>query len=328
MGKRCQVCDGPIVNGRCKYCGMPYRNDMELYHLNEDRSEHYRHASAKVKKAMAESEIPLPDRNNTTLKAGKMASVRKQKTASGAQTARTQTARTQNAKVQTSKVQTSGAKKTAGQSYSEQTARTYSTGKKTIKGEKKSGKAGKIFWIIMLILIVVIGQMAEHWDTIGYRIEEFIYDEFDIDLGSIFDDSSTDEVNESNENDWMDDWSETISAVKNGQDEQKDNPDWYMFTGENYIVGTDDTAAENADTDTGDSEYDFTIDPGEYRIVSGWEKVALEIKSFSGKDETVKFDEADHEEKIELHAGDKVSVVSLDGQDNYLAMYQIQQYDE
>ena len=34
MGKRCQVCDGPIVNGRCKYCGMPYRNDMELYHLN------------------------------------------------------------------------------------------------------------------------------------------------------------------------------------------------------------------------------------------------------------------------------------------------------
>lgn len=40
MGKRCQVCDGPIVNGRCKYCGMPYRNDMELYHLNEDRSEH------------------------------------------------------------------------------------------------------------------------------------------------------------------------------------------------------------------------------------------------------------------------------------------------
>ena len=62
MGKRCQVCDGPIVNGRCKYCGMPYRNDMELYHLNEDRSEHYRHASAKMKKAMAENEIPLSDR--------------------------------------------------------------------------------------------------------------------------------------------------------------------------------------------------------------------------------------------------------------------------
>ena len=46
--------------------------------------------------------------------------------------------------------------------------------------------------------------------------------------------------------------------------------------------------------------------------MSGWEKVALEIRSSSGKDETVKFDEADHEEKIELHAGDEVSVVSLD----------------
>lgn len=72
MGKRCQVCDGPIVNGRCKYCGMPYRNDMELYHLNEDRSEHYRHASAKVKKAMAENEIPLSDRNKTVPKAAKL----------------------------------------------------------------------------------------------------------------------------------------------------------------------------------------------------------------------------------------------------------------
>ena len=127
---------------------------------------------------------------------------------------------------------------------------------------------------------------------------------------------------------WTDDWSETISAVKNGQDEQKDNPDWYMFTGENYIVRADDTASEIGDTDASDQEYDFTIDPGEYRIVSGWEKVALEIRSSSGEDETVKFDEADHEEKIELHAGDEVSVVSLDGQDNYLAMYQIQQYDE
>ena len=95
MGKRCQVCDGPIVNGRCKYCGMPYRNDMELYHLNEDRSEHYRHASAKVKKAMAENEIPLSDRNKTVPKAAKTSS------------ARTQTIRTQNTKLQTSRIQTS-----------------------------------------------------------------------------------------------------------------------------------------------------------------------------------------------------------------------------
>lgn len=93
MGKRCQVCDGPIVNGRCKYCGMPYRNDMELYHLNEDRSEHYRHASAKVRKAMKESEVPLPDRNKTVKKPGK-----------------TNNSRTQMPKAQTARVQTTGTK--------------------------------------------------------------------------------------------------------------------------------------------------------------------------------------------------------------------------
>ena len=60
------------------------------------------------------------------------------------------------------------------------------------------------------------------------------------------DDNKNNESNESNENNWTDDWSETISAVKNGQDEQRGNPDWYMFTGENYIVRTDDTASEIA----------------------------------------------------------------------------------
>ena len=34
---RCQLCDGPVVGGRCKSCGMPYKNDAVLYHVNEDR---------------------------------------------------------------------------------------------------------------------------------------------------------------------------------------------------------------------------------------------------------------------------------------------------
>ena len=53
-----------------------------------------------------------------------------------------------------------------------------------------------------------------------------------------------------------------------------------MFTGENYIVRTDDTASEIGDIDASDQGYDFTIDPGEYRIVSGWEKVALGNQKF------------------------------------------------
>ena len=156
MGKRCQVCDGPIVNGRCKYCGMPYRNDMELYHLNEDRSEHYRHASAKVKKAMAENEIPLSDRNKTVPKAAKTSS------------ARTQTIRTQNTKVQTSRIQTSGTKKTI-RSVVQRTDCPYIQHRKKDSKKvrrKRAARQAKIFWIIVLILMVIIGQMAENWDTI------------------------------------------------------------------------------------------------------------------------------------------------------------------
>lgn len=61
-GKRCQVCDGAVVNGRCRLCGMPYRNDEILYHLNENRSDHYRHATERAKKIMREQQIPSADR--------------------------------------------------------------------------------------------------------------------------------------------------------------------------------------------------------------------------------------------------------------------------
>ena len=49
---KCPLCDGTVVNGRCKECGMPYRNDEILYHLNESRSDHYKHASTQAKKIM------------------------------------------------------------------------------------------------------------------------------------------------------------------------------------------------------------------------------------------------------------------------------------
>ena len=64
--KRCQVCAGPIVNNRCKLCGMPYRNDETLYHLNENRSEHYRHATSKARAIMRQEEVPLGDKKPGT----------------------------------------------------------------------------------------------------------------------------------------------------------------------------------------------------------------------------------------------------------------------
>ena len=62
MSKRCPVCDSPVVGGRCRSCGMLYRSDEELYHLNENKSDHYAHASAKARKIMDRNEVPLPDR--------------------------------------------------------------------------------------------------------------------------------------------------------------------------------------------------------------------------------------------------------------------------
>ncbi len=62
---KCQVCDGPIVNGRCKYCGMPYRNDEVLYHLNESRSDHYRHATSNARKIMVQQAVPIRDRKES-----------------------------------------------------------------------------------------------------------------------------------------------------------------------------------------------------------------------------------------------------------------------
>lgn len=60
-GIRCQLCDGFIINGRCKICGMPYRNDEVLYHLNESRHTHYKHATPKAKEMMHQNMIPLGD---------------------------------------------------------------------------------------------------------------------------------------------------------------------------------------------------------------------------------------------------------------------------
>ena len=60
--KGCQVCDGPIVNGRCKLCGMPFRNVETLYHLNEYRCDHFRHASRRARAIMRQEEIPLGDK--------------------------------------------------------------------------------------------------------------------------------------------------------------------------------------------------------------------------------------------------------------------------
>lgn len=71
MSRRCFLCDGPVAGGRCLLCGMPNEKTDALYHLNEQRRDHMKHASAQAKKVLKQRSIPLGDGgegNDMTLK--------------------------------------------------------------------------------------------------------------------------------------------------------------------------------------------------------------------------------------------------------------------
>ena len=175
-----------------------------------------------------------------------------------------------------------------------------------------------------MVLIVAAGLFAEQWETIEYRIEEFIYDTFDIslDFDCLFGDSTADETGEN-------DGDDTVGTAVSAQKFEANDPYGYIFDGEDYVIGEAYTITEAADENSEDIEYEFTIEPGIYILESGWGgSLTMKIKRSSGKDETVKFDKSEHKEKVELHTGDEVSAVASDGQENFLIMYQIRQYDE
>ena len=154
--KRCQVCDGPVVNGRCKLCGMPYRNDETLYHLNENRSDHYRHATSKARAIMRQEEIPLGDKKVGNAVSGS-------KTGSKAKSAAGESAYNK------------GNVKSG--SYAGQSAKT----QKTSSGYKQLTSNGGVYtqkkakkkksWLIWLILLGFIGtSLPEIRDSLEYDI--------------------------------------------------------------------------------------------------------------------------------------------------------------
>lgn len=140
---RCPLCDGPVVNGRCKECGMPYRNDEILYHLNESRADHYQHASDKARKIMREQQAGT---RNTAK--------------SGSRPVSRQTIQEQQREVRQKAMRKIGGA-INGQS---------STRKKTDNKKKKHSRAGKIWAVIILLaavspLIEDIGDVIEKKDN-------------------------------------------------------------------------------------------------------------------------------------------------------------------
>lgn len=145
---KCPLCDGAVVNGRCRDCGMPYRNDEVLYHLNEDRRSHEKHATDKAKEELLKRMVPLGDtvKQASGQKAGKNA----QKT-SGKPVQKSVT-RTTAQTVKNRQKAVARSKKEFGKSSNS----SWSSEKKS---KKKKSPGRIIFWV--LTALVILGPSVE-----------------------------------------------------------------------------------------------------------------------------------------------------------------------
>ena len=156
-GQRCQVCGGKVVNGRCSLCGMPYRNDEVLYHLNEPREIHYKHASAKVRDMMrqygqdADQTTQHNGNVNRNTKASRNTDLNRNLT--GSRNTGTAAGRKTAAAVNTRN------KTTVGRNRAE----VLDQGKKQQKKDQKNSGAGWIIWIIVTLAIL----FPKLWDFLA-----------------------------------------------------------------------------------------------------------------------------------------------------------------
>lgn len=145
---KCPLCDGAVVNGRCRDCGMPYRNDEVLYHLNEDRRSHEKHATDKAKEELLKRMVPLGDtvKQASGQKAGKNAQktsgkpVQKSVTRTTAQTVKNR-------------------QKAAARSKKEFGKSSNSSWGSEKKSKKKKSPGRIIFWV--LTALVILGPSVE-----------------------------------------------------------------------------------------------------------------------------------------------------------------------
>lgn len=157
---KCPLCDGAVVNGRCRDCGMPYRNDEVLYHLNEDRRSHEKHATDKAKEELLKRMVPLGDtvKQASGQKAGKNAQktsgkpVQKSVTRTTAQTVKNR-------------------QKAAARSKKEFGKSSNSSWSSEKKSKKKKSPGRIIFWV--LTALVILGPSVE--DLFSSRTDSETY---------------------------------------------------------------------------------------------------------------------------------------------------------
>ena len=139
---KCPLCDGSVVNGRCRDCGMPYRNDEILYHLNEDRRSHDKHATDKAREELLKRMVPLGDMKQAS---GQVSGANTRK-ASG-KTGQRNITRTADQKVKDKQKAAAKSKKEFGRSSNS----SWSPEKKS-KKEKALNRI--IFWGLVVLVLV------------------------------------------------------------------------------------------------------------------------------------------------------------------------------
>ena len=139
---KCPLCDGSVVNGRCRDCGMPYRNDEILYHLNEDRRSHEKHATDKAREELLKRMVPLGDMKQAS---GQVSGANTRK-ASG-KTGQRNITRTADQKVKDKQKAAAKSKKEFGRSSN-------SSWSPEKKSKKKKALNRIIFWGLVVLVLV------------------------------------------------------------------------------------------------------------------------------------------------------------------------------
>ena len=147
----CPICGDQITNGRCRFCGMPYRNDEAMYHLNESSQDHYRHASSEVKQKMRASTVPLGDAQEKRPATRAEIQAKQQQVRQEAMRKLSQTSATHQTTAKNREtINLNGKKKTVPAKKT--TASPRGTGE--FSGKKQKKGRGR-FWIILILVIYV-----------------------------------------------------------------------------------------------------------------------------------------------------------------------------
>lgn len=148
--KSCQLCGGAISGGRCTWCGMPLRDEKRLYHLNEDRSDHYVHSSKRIQSMMRQQETPLPDLRSGRVTSSDRTQLDDPRPAPNV----SQSSSRPNYSSTSSRPNVSQSK--SRPNYSKNTTKPNVPGGGRNGGDKKKASVGTIIWLILLYGVIAL----------------------------------------------------------------------------------------------------------------------------------------------------------------------------